>query len=256
MNPQQVKLDENIRDFCFLPLIIVVLLCAMLRLNLTTLFTGKSKLDVRDAKTKAPLVRARLLKANAHVLSEASYQARLHSLVAEETGALQQTPAEKNAMEAMSDPAAMMGGMKNQILYISMQGGVAYWTSTFFSGFLVGKTPFPLTFRFKPMLQRGIEVPSLDVSYVSGLSFYFLVFMASHGLTALVLSMLQSSTPMDPRSSATGISAGDAPGPMGSFGQPNTKQLYQTELASFQIFHPQSQVTHALDQLESRWIGM
>jgi hypothetical protein len=42
--------------------------------------------------------------------------------------------------------------------------------NTFFSGFVLVKIPFPLTPSFKTMLQRGIPLASLDVSYVTSLS--------------------------------------------------------------------------------------
>lgn len=40
----------------------------------------------------------------------------------------------------------------------------------FFSGFVLVKIPFPLTPSFKAMLQRGIPLASLDVTYVTSLS--------------------------------------------------------------------------------------
>jgi hypothetical protein len=42
--------------------------------------------------------------------------------------------------------------------------------NTFFSGFVLVKIPFPLTPSFKSMLQRGILLASLDVTYVTSLS--------------------------------------------------------------------------------------
>ena len=38
----------------------------------------------------------------------------------------------------------------------------------FFSGFVMGKVPFSLSPRFRPMLQRGVDLASLDVSYFTG----------------------------------------------------------------------------------------
>merc|ERR1719277_1425362 len=86
-----------------------------------------------------------------------------------------------------------MGMMKNQMFsqMFSMvsQSLLAYWVYHLFSGFLVAKTPFPLTFQFKGMMQQGVDVPALEPGYVSSLCWYTFVSMSSHSLSGLVQSL-------------------------------------------------------------------
>jgi hypothetical protein len=49
------------------------------------------------------------------------------------------------------------------------------------------RLPFVLTNRFKAMLQRGIETPDMDVTWVSSLSWYFLNLFGLQGVFALLL---------------------------------------------------------------------
>jgi len=77
--------------------------------------------------------------------------------------------------------------MKQNMVMIVPQIAMMGWVSYFFTGFVVGKIPFPLTDRFKGMLQRGVELHGLDVGYVSSLSLYFMMFFGLRGIQQLLL---------------------------------------------------------------------
>lgn len=93
----------------------------------------------------------------------------------------------------------------------------------------VVKLPFPLTYGFKPMLQRDIATPDMPVHYVSALSWYFLNLFGLNGLFKLLLSSsedVDGARDMNLVHALGGASAGQ---PMGMAGQPDMRKVHKAE---------------------------
>ncbi|CAH2317007.1 ER membrane complex subunit 3-like [Pelobates cultripes] len=104
-----------------------------------------------------------------------------------ENGFFKKTKRKVTQKNPMTDPTMvteMMKGNLTNVLPMILIGG---WINWAFSGFLTTKVPFPLTLRFKPMLQRGIDLVSLDASWVSSASWYFLNVFGLRSMYALLL---------------------------------------------------------------------
>jgi len=61
------------------------------------------------------------------------------------------------------------------------------WINSFFAGFVLAKVPFSLTQQFRSMTQSGIDMSNLDVSYVSSVSFYFLIVFGLNQINSLMI---------------------------------------------------------------------
>ena len=127
------------------------------------------------------------------------------------------------------DPLAMVGMMKQNLVMIVPNMLLMGWITYFFSGFILVKLPFPLTDRFKQMLQRGVALGGLDVSYVSSLSWYFVNLFGLRGLFACVLG--SDSAGLDNAEVMAQQMQGGM-GQMGGMGQPDPSKLYESVSAT------------------------
>ena len=120
-------------------------------------------------------MRSKILNNNSQYVCARAFHMRKNYFTNEETGVLslgKKKPSQQKNM--MSDPTMASEMMKGQLLNMVPSIGIGYLINMFFSGFLIAKVPFPLTFRFKSMLQRGVELPELDPSWISSASWYFI----------------------------------------------------------------------------------
>jgi ER membrane protein complex subunit 3 len=125
------------------------------------------------------------------------------------------------AANPMSDPAAMegmMGMMKGNMAMMIPQTLIMSWINAFFAGFVILKLPFPLTIRFKQMLQAGVMTRDLDVRWVSSLSWYFLCLFGLQSLFIFILGnenaasqMAQQMQQMNPGAGANPFGPGQDP---------------------------------------------
>lgn len=215
MEPE-LRLDPAIRVWVFLPIVAITFLVGIVRHYVSVLLApavpsgaasagsaaaaaagasgkkgGRRSVELGQVRDSQTLLRARAVRENSGCIPRPSFQMRRHFFNNDESGVLKASSRGPSssagggpAANPMGDPAMMTEMLKGNLAMIVIGG----WINWHFSGFVTTKVPFPLTLRFKPMLQRGIELASLDASWVSSVSWYFLNFFGLRSIYSLVLT--------------------------------------------------------------------
>lgn len=180
-------LDSDIRIWVFLPIVIITFLIGIVRHYVSILLSSTKKVELQQVQDSQAMIRSRLLRENGKYIPKQAFLMRKHFFNNEETGYFKTQKRPPTMQNPMTDPSMttdMLKGNLTNVLPMILIGGWINWT---FSGFVTTKVPFPLTLRFKPMLQRGIELMSLDASWVSSASWYFLNVFGLRSIYSLVL---------------------------------------------------------------------
>ena len=208
---QSIVLDSQIRDFVFIPLILMIFLIGILR------YTGRDMLMGKTVKTPEPviitkqqisnnaeadfeqiqkkiegegpdnsaLLRSTRMREACHFIPSPSILKR-KAYFCKADGGYFTKEVSNNPLQAMMNPDMMTGMLKGQFFMMAYNIGMFSIVGYFFSGFLSAKMPFPLAHSFRSMLQQGLNLSSLDVKYVSSLSWCFLWMYGLQGLQNLM----------------------------------------------------------------------
>jgi hypothetical protein len=193
---ETILLDSDIRDWVVLPLFVIIVAAGLLRFYMGNLLNPAPKdLSKVAQRTQSALRTTSALKTGAiHFLSTQKLEARRAAypeVLKEQVEWCENHLDEKEAAEAEGDapnPFAMMEGMQGSMVFMVQNMAMMQAIQHFFSGFILLKVPFSLTMGFKQMFQRGLEgLTTLDTSYVSSVSWYFLVMYGLRGFFRLVI---------------------------------------------------------------------
>jgi len=188
--PPTLLLDPAIRDWVVLPMVLIMVITGLLRHSTTSILKSTKQFTATDRSNKSVLQRVGRLRMSGGFLSSQRYEARRLFWTKKEKGGLRpeggvlmakEMAGADGAMPGMPNPAAAMEGMMGQGSFMVQNMVMMQGIQHFFSGYVLLKVPFPLTKGFKSMFQRGIDLPTLDVSYVSSVSWYFLVMFGLRG---------------------------------------------------------------------------
>ena len=220
-------LDTSIRDWVVLPMFLLLSLVDLGRQFVQQLLRSSPAPSPRTAeemKRKAVIAAAQRLRANGGFVSEEAFLRRKLRLVRKGDGVLrEQVPGLSNPM---ANPNMMVDMLKNNATYMLPNFVMMNFVSSFFSGFVCLKVPFELPSNgFKVMLQRGVDLSSLDTSYVSSVSWYFLVTFGMQGAYQLLLG--PGVDVQDPRMLQMGVGA-----PQVGF---DARAAYAAELAALSV---------------------
>lgn len=184
----ELFLDPAIRSWVFLPLVIITFLFGVLRHYMTIIFASDKKGELESVGDSHALMRSRLLRENGKYLPVKGFKMRKHFFNDKEYGFFKISKRENSVNNPMTDPSMVTEMVKSNALNMVPMIVIGSWINWAFSGFLTTKVPFPLTYRFKPMLQRGCEsLTALDASWVSSASWYFLNIFGLRSMYGLFL---------------------------------------------------------------------
>eukprot|EP00918_Siedleckia_nematoides_P059408 GHVU01129546.1.p1 GENE.GHVU01129546.1~~GHVU01129546.1.p1 ORF type:complete len:177 (+),score=33.13 GHVU01129546.1:376-906(+) len=151
-------LDDGIRSGVLVPIVLVVVCAALLRINIMQLLKAENPVNLRDLHATQVAASATRLRTNGKYVPERQFLTRRLHLNKKDVGVLWKPPPQPNALQALaasqSDPSQMFGALKSQFAFLALNGGLGLIISFFFSGFLVGSFS-PSSSNCRRLLQQG-----------------------------------------------------------------------------------------------------
>jgi len=201
---ENILLDSDIRDWVVLPLFVIMVTAGLLRFHTGNLLKPDPKQASKvTQRIQSSVKSVSILKGGAiHFLSTSKLESRklaypqllrdqaiwCENHLDEQEAEDKNNEDENSDNGAMANPFAAMEGMMGNMAFMVQNMVMMQAIQHFFSGFILLKVPFRLTLGFKQMFQRGLEgLATLETSYVSSISWYFLVMFGLRGFFKLAI---------------------------------------------------------------------
>ena len=263
--------DPSMFWWVMVPIFFTMLLVSLLQDNLRLLMLSPPvspavpppAAQIRRAHLVARAGRLRIAPSS---LPESSFRRRRAFFSGKESGEINALLAEgakdsvmvKMTLSLIESWGAGAGGtlMKQYALNFVPTILLGVFVNHFFSGFVVGRLPFPLPMAFKSLLHGGIYLPQLDTSYLSSLSWYILSLVGLRSVASLLVfdyAALNRPAPLQSQQSVQGPSAthqpmlasmlmGGLPLPNTTGGPSNEEQQLAAERDALHMVHHDGQV--------------
>lgn len=219
-NVPNLTIDPSLKAWVLLPISFVMVVVGVLRQHIQLLITPTPKLQsFSKVSQDEEILRIQSFKRNFRILPYTDFERQQSALLqhlADKIAQIEKEKADKakqnnangdGSPEMPPNPLTdarfsdqMTNLMKGNLANFIPQTLIMAWVNYFFDGFVVMKLPFPLTVRFKQMLQNGVNTNDLDVRWVSSISWYFVNLLGLRSVYNLLLGdssigdqMLQSS---------------------------------------------------------------
>lgn len=182
-------LDRAIQLWVLLPITVATFLMGVLRHYAVVLLTREPRVDIFKMRDASALARSQALReANGFILP-AQFEAR-RAYFLRPDGPLRKEEITSSPISVLMNPDNLGNQVIGLLSSIVPQMVLGAWARFLFSGFAVCRLPFPLSQRFRGMLQSGIERAgqNLDVNYVSALSWYIINLFGNSSIVDLFLT--------------------------------------------------------------------
>lgn len=188
MSSADLVLDWRIRVWVLLPISLATILMSLLRVYISQMLFQRPRTSVKKTRAASAIARANSLAASASSLHPTQFHARRAYLLSANGPLRKEDITSSSPLSVFMNPDNIGNQVASLISSLIPQMLLGAWVRYFFSGFAVAKLPFPLSQRFRSMLQSGIERAgqSLDVSYVSALSWYILNLFGNSAIVRLI----------------------------------------------------------------------
>ncbi|KNH07504.1 PRTase-like protein [Perkinsela sp. CCAP 1560/4] len=172
----EIPLDPLIHVWVLLPLCALIFSFGVVKQYILLWCAEESTPSAVREEIAASMRRTRHLLSGDNI-DEAFFISEYRSLTDPKNGKLK-TLIQPSSLENIFDSRFMQKTLTRNVMGFLPNIAMVQFIDHFFSGVFVFRLPFAFPSCLRPLIQRGVDIDSISTSYVTALSFYFVILFA------------------------------------------------------------------------------